>query len=319
MLSATEVVVQVRSVVLHDGTSASAARATWQSGASGAALAVPRNATAFLAPDQAAVCQGSRRRDFRSTVAHEMTENNRTVFVTRSAQRIGKGILCHFVRAGWTAGFVDCDEEAGLETAAETGAHFYPGDVTTPNLPGEVITHFAGSTSRLDALVNNAGVSHFAPIAQMTPEQFRRVIEVNLIAQYLFSQAAQPLLRDSRGCIVNIASTRALQSEPHGEAYAASKGGVVALTHALAISLGPNVRVNAISPGWIEVGPWQKSSRARPAEHSEPDRLQHPVGRVGTVEDIAELAEFLCSPRSGFITGQNFVVDGGMTKKMLYV
>jgi NAD(P)-dependent dehydrogenase (short-subunit alcohol dehydrogenase family) len=110
--------------------------------------------------------------------------------------------------------------------------------------------------------------------------------------------------------VVNIASTRALQSEPDTEAYVAAKGGVVALTHALAISLGPQVRVNCVSPGWIDTG----RSRLRRADHA-----QHPAGRVGRGEDVAELACYLLSERSGFTTGANFVVDGGMTRKMIYV
>ena len=111
--------------------------------------------------------------------------------------------------------------------------------------------------------------------------------------------------------IVNIASTRALMSEPHGEVYAASKGGIVALTHALAISLGPKTRVNSVSPGWIEVNDYENLSEA--------DHAQHPVGKVGKVENIAEAVWFLLSVKAAFITGQNIVVDGGMTKKMIYV
>jgi NAD(P)-dependent dehydrogenase (short-subunit alcohol dehydrogenase family) len=120
-----------------------------------------------------------------------------------------------------------------------------------------------------------------------------------------------PHLRRTRGAIVNIASTRALQSEPNTEAYSASKGGLVALTHALAISLGPRVRVNCVSPGWIET---RESARHSRAEHA-----QHPVGRIGRPEDVAEIVAFLLSDAAGFITGQNFIVDGGMTRKMIYV
>jgi NAD(P)-dependent dehydrogenase (short-subunit alcohol dehydrogenase family) len=115
-------------------------------------------------------------------------------------------------------------------------------------------------------------------------------------------------LRKASGAIVNIASTRALQSEPDTEAYAAAKGGVVALTHALAMSLGPRVRVNCVSPGWIA------SAGLSRKEHA-----QHPAGRAGRPEDIGEITAFLISDAAGFITGQNFVVDGGMTRKMIYV
>ena len=129
---------------------------------------------------------------------------------------------------------------------------------------------------------------------------------------------ALPGLRLRRGCIINISSTRAIQSEPHTEAYAAAKGGLLALTHALAVSLGPEIRVNAICPGWIETGPWQKTSRRRVPDHREVDRAQHPVGRVGEPADIAALVAFLAGPQCGFITGEPIVVDGGMTRKMIY-
>ncbi|MCP1366861.1 SDR family oxidoreductase, partial [Halomonas sp. BBD48] len=118
--------------------------------------------------------------------------------------------------------------------------------------------------------------------------------------------------------IINMASTRALQSEPHCEAYAAAKGGLLAMTHALAISLGPEVRVNAICPGWIETGPWQKSDQRSSPEHRAIDRDQHPVGRIGEPEDIAAAVAFLAGDEAGFITGQEFVIDGGMTRKMIY-
>jgi NAD(P)-dependent dehydrogenase (short-subunit alcohol dehydrogenase family) len=127
---------------------------------------------------------------------------------------------------------------------------------------------------------------------------------------FLMAKHAAPHLRRTRGAIVNIASTRALQSEPDSEPYAASKGGVVALTHALALSLGPRVRVNCVSPGWIDT---------RAAKLSRADHAQHPVGRVGRPEDVAELVAFLLSDAAGFATGQNYVLDGGMTRKMIYV
>jgi NAD(P)-dependent dehydrogenase (short-subunit alcohol dehydrogenase family) len=118
------------------------------------------------------------------------------------------------------------------------------------------------------------------------------------------------LLRASKGSIVTIASTRAHMSEPNTESYSASKGGLLALSHALAISLGPEIRVNTISPGWINA-----SNEKLTAE----DNAQHPAGRVGTVDDIAWLAAWLLEPESGFVTGAEFIVDGGMTRKMIYV
>ncbi len=128
---------------------------------------------------------------------------------------------------------------------------------------------------------------------------------------------AVPHLRNTRGAIVNMASTRALQSEPDTEAYAATKGGMVALTHALAVSLGPEIRVNCISPGWIDTRAWQGGSDEVEAL-SQADHHQHPAGRVGTPEDIAALVAYLISPQASFITGQNVVADGGMVRKMIY-
>lgn len=115
-----------------------------------------------------------------------------------------------------------------------------------------------------------------------------------------------------------MASTRAIQSEPHCEAYAAAKGALLALNHALAISLGPDIRCNAILPGWIETGPWAKASKRAAAEHRDIDREQHPVGRVGEPGDIAGTVAFLASASAAFITGQQIAVDGGMTRKMIY-
>jgi NAD(P)-dependent dehydrogenase (short-subunit alcohol dehydrogenase family) len=117
------------------------------------------------------------------------------------------------------------------------------------------------------------------------------------------------MLRAAKGSVVTIASTRAHMSEPNTESYAASKGGLLALTHALAISLGPDIRVNCISPGWIDT----QRYRIRPEDHA-----QHPAGRVGTVEDVANLAAYLLGPDSDFITGAEFMLDGGMTRKMIY-
>jgi NAD(P)-dependent dehydrogenase (short-subunit alcohol dehydrogenase family) len=118
------------------------------------------------------------------------------------------------------------------------------------------------------------------------------------------------MLRAAKGAVVTIASTRARMSEPDTEAYAASKGGLVALSHALAMSLGPDVRVNAISPGWIDVA----GERLRPEDHA-----QHPAGRVGRPEDVASLAAWLLDPAQAFVTGSEFVLDGGMTRKMIYL
>jgi NAD(P)-dependent dehydrogenase (short-subunit alcohol dehydrogenase family) len=162
----------------------------------------------------------------------------------------------------------------------------------------------------LDALVNNAGLAgpQDPPVDKLPLARWNRRIAVNLTGPLLMAKHCAPHLRRARGAIVNIASTRALQSEPNTEAYSASKGGLVALTHALAMSLGPRVRVNCVSPGWIAHQPVRRK-----------DHAQHPVGRVGRDEDVAQIVAYLLSEAAGFVTAQNFVVDGGMTRKMIYV
>lgn len=164
---------------------------------------------------------------------------------------------------------------------------------------------------RLDAVVSNAGIMIGKPIRRLTLAEWHRVIDTNLTAAFLLARAAEKPLRKAHGAIVTVASTRALMSEANTESYSASKGGLLALTHALAISLGPDVRVNCVSPGWIET---KNYGALRRKDHS-----QHPAGRVGKPEDIAEIVAWLLdAKRSGFVTGANFVVDGGMTRKMIY-
>ena len=148
-------------------------------------------------------------------------------------------------------------------------------------------------------------------------EEWDRVLAVNLRAPYMMARYCADELEKNRGAIVNIASTRALMSEPDTEPYAASKGGLLALTHSLAVSLGPKVRVNAISPGWIEVSDWKRSDRRKAPEHRPQDLAQHPAGRVGTPPDTAHACLFLASPAAGLITSANLVVDGGMTVRMI--
>jgi NAD(P)-dependent dehydrogenase (short-subunit alcohol dehydrogenase family) len=174
---------------------------------------------------------------------------------------------------------------------------------------GALVDGVLAQEGRLDALICNAGISIRKPIAQLTLDEWSQVMATNLTSAFLLTRAAEVLLRAARGSVVMMASTRAHMSEVHCEAYAASKGGLVALTHAMAISLAPDVRVNCISPGWI----FTKGDPPRPE-----DQVFHPAGRVGSPDDIAALVAFLVGRESAFITGAEFIVDGGVTRKMIY-
>jgi len=244
-------------------------------------------------------------------------------FVTGGGQGIGRAIARRLLTDGFGVTIAESDLEAGAEAVTELSAignvHFVQTDVGDEDSVRCALAESIARFGQIDALVNNAGIGIGRPIDELTLEEWNRVIAVNLTGAFLCAKHAAAALRRSAGSIVNIGSTRALMSEPHTEAYSASKGGLLALTHALAVSLGPEVRVNCVSPGWIDVSAWKKQARRHPAIQTDADRHQHPVGRVGTPEDIAAIVAHLLSADAGFITGQNFVVDGGMTKKMIYV
>lgn len=250
--------------------------------------------------------------------------DGRVALVTGGAQGIGKAITCALLTAGMRVAVADRDAEACQQIVREHAdsdcVMAFPIDVADEAAVKVMFARILEHFGRLDALINNAGhgLLHPEPLEALTLEDWNRVLGTNLTGTFLCSKHAVTALRRSGGTIVNIASTRALQSEPNGEAYAASKGGVVALTHAMANSLGPEIRVNCISPGWIAVDAWQKSGKCKTPELRPEDHAQHPAGRVGHPGDIAELVVFLISTRAGFITGQNFIVDGGMTRKMIY-
>jgi NAD(P)-dependent dehydrogenase (short-subunit alcohol dehydrogenase family) len=251
-------------------------------------------------------------------------QDGQTAIVTGGAQGIGKGISRRLLTEGWRVVIADIDPEAGAETADELAplgnVRFVATDVTREADAAACVRLAIEGGGPLGALVNNAGIAApgLAPVEDLQLSEWRRMLDAHLTGCFLMTKHSVPRLRECRGAIVNIASTRALQSEPHTEAYAAAKGGIVALTHALAVSLGPAVRVNCISPGWIDVGSWRKRSRRQEAPLAPRDHAQHPAGRVGRPEDIAALAAFLISPQAGFITGQNLVADGGMTRRMIY-
>lgn len=246
---------------------------------------------------------------------------DKTAVVTGGGQGIGRAIAEALLKAGARVWLAESDAEAGSEACAEL-AHLGPTELVVTDIsnPGAVnsLRQRVAVGGGLDLLVNNAAIMVRKPIEELTPKEWQRVLDVNLTGPFLCSRAFVPLLRTRRGCIVNIASTRALMSEPHTESYSASKGGLVALTHSLALSLGPEIRVNCISPGWIDATPLAKRSRRHSAPLSVRDHTQHPAGRVGRPDDIAAMVLYLASDESSFITGENIVIDGGMTRKMIY-
>ena len=231
-----------------------------------------------------------------------MESIEKVALVTGGAQGIGRGIARALAGRGWQVAVADIRQSADF--------FFVRTDVSREAAARACVRAVVKRLGRLDALVNNAGLAgpDDGPIEKLELRKWNRRIGINLTGPFLMAKHAIPHLRRARGAIVNIASTRALQSEPDTEAYSASKGGLVALTHALANSLGPRIRVNCVSPGWIAHQPVRRK-----------DHDQHPVGRVGRDQDVAELVAYLLSDAAGFVTGQNLVVDGGMTRKMIYV
>lgn len=256
-----------------------------------------------------------------------ITTNPNVAFITGGAQGIGLAISKHLLDLGWRVTLFDLSQDAGneainsLSTEQRDRALFLCGDVTNEADVKLAVQQTFDRFGRIDGLVNNAGIAdpHSGDIEQLDWDQWQRVINVNLGGVFLATKHATQHLRQTKGAIVNIASTRAFQSEANSEAYAASKGGIVALTHALAVSLAHDIRVNAIAPGWIEVSDWQKSADHTTPDHSDIDKSQHPVGRVGTPKDIAQAVSFLLdADKSGFMTGETMRIDGGMTYKMIY-
>ncbi|MDR2948217.1 MAG: SDR family oxidoreductase [Prevotella sp.] len=245
---------------------------------------------------------------------------NKIVFITGGANGIGKAIVKAFCEAGADVTFCDMDEIAGQQLKDEMRSYkcsFVHLDVIDAGALTNTVNTILSEKGNIDILINNVGVGNFGSILDVSVEEFDKTLEINLRPVFITAKLLakhRSLYKDlnSYGRIINMSSTRYLMSEPDTEAYAASKGAVVSLTHALAVSLSRyNITVNCISPGWIDTGHY---GELRPIDHN-----QHPSGRVGRPEDIAGTCLFLCDPANDFINGQNIVVDGGMTKKMIYV
>ena len=220
--------------------------------------------------------------------------------VTGGARGIGTAIAARLARDGWDV--VTADIAAAPPVSG--GRH-----VVCDASDESAVARLIAQAPRIDALVCNAGISANKPIAQLTLAEWSRVIATNLTSTFLLVRASEAKLRAAKGAVVTIASTRAHMSEANTEAYSASKGGLVALTHALAISLAPDVRVNCVSPGWILT----KGDPPCPEDHA-----FHPAGRVGVPDDIASVVAWLVGKESGFVTGAEFIIDGGVTRKMIY-
>lgn len=248
----------------------------------------------------------------------------KTAIITGGGQGIGRVVTQYLLTHGYRVAIWEADTEALSELreafkASSNKLLFVSCDVSSENNVRKAVEQTISHFGQIDTLINNAAIMIEKSLDKLTSEEWNRVIGTNLTGPFLCAKHTAPHLAAQKGSIINMCSTRAFQSEPDTFAYSASKGGILALTHSLAVSLGPDIRVNAISPGWIDVSALKKKGKAKADELSPDDNLQHPAGRVGQADDVARMILFLIAPENSFITGQNFIVDGGMTRKMIYV
>ncbi len=222
--------------------------------------------------------------------------NDKVVIVTGGAQGIGRCIAEEFSKAGANVCVIDKQE----------GNHFV-GDIADKYILEQFVDEVIGKFDHVDFLINNA-LPLMKGIDECTYEQFQYAMSVGVTAPFYLSKLLIPHFAKG-AAIVNISSSRDRMSQPQTESYTAAKGGIAALTHALAVSLAGKVRVNSISPGWIDTSY---------TVYEGPDATQQPAGRVGNPMDIANMVLFLCSEKAGFITGENICIDGGMTHQMIY-
>lgn len=240
---------------------------------------------------------------------------NKTVIVTGAAQGIGRSVATHFAKAGANVVIADLEHDLGVQLAGELqkegySAIFAETDVRSEESVTQLMEMAAARFGEIHILINNAGKGKWISPLELSLEDWDDIINTNLRSVFLCSREAAKRM-NSGGAIINLASTRAVMSEPNSEGYAASKGGILALTHALASSFSElNITVNSISPGWIETGDYDA---LRPSDHA-----QHFSNRVGKPDDIARACLYLANPENNFITGTDLTIDGGMTKKMIY-
>ncbi len=222
--------------------------------------------------------------------------NGKVAVITGGAHGIGKAVAESFRADGVTVHIID-----------KTLGDWFVGDVGDKDTLERFAKHVIEQSGHVDYLINNA-LPIMKGIDECSYEDFQYALSVGVTAPFYLTKLLMPVLSDGAS-IINISSSRDRMSQPKTESYTAAKGGIAALTHALAISLAGKARVNSISPGWIDT---------TDTEIIGADALQQPVGRVGTPEDIAEMVKFLCSDKAGFITGENICIDGGMTRQMIY-
>ena len=247
-----------------------------------------------------------------------MKYNEKVVIVTGAGRGLGRCIAETYASEGAKVVLAEKSPDLGMETeesilSAGGIATFFQTDISHPTEIIELIRKAVDQYGTVDILVNNAGISKWNSPYEITVEEWDEVINTNLRSVFLCSREAAKIMRvRGGGSIVNIASTRAFMSERNSEAYAASKGGIVALTHALATSFASDhIQVNCISPGWIATGDYSQISDA--------DHHQHLSGRVGKPVDIANACLYLTAEGNNFINGTNITIDGGMTRKMIYL
>jgi NAD(P)-dependent dehydrogenase (short-subunit alcohol dehydrogenase family) len=236
------------------------------------------------------------------------TDNQPVLAVTGGLNGIGRAVMDLFAQRGYAVSTIDPEAHPGDDERT----FVMRGDVSNEDNVNAWIGETVKRLGPPAVLVNNAGTEHNVPFLELKATDFDRVIGVNLRGTLMCSQAAARVMaaHGIQGAIVNIASTRAFMSEPNTEAYTASKGGIVSLTHAMAMSLASHrIRVNCICPGWIE-------TRKAPVS-SQRDHDQHPVGRVGTPDDVAQACVFIAE-YAPFMTGTTLTLDGGMSVKMIY-
>lgn len=236
--------------------------------------------------------------------------------ITGGANGIGLSTVNEFIKQGAKVAFIDIDKKSGeevLKNIKKSGgdAFFFLGDIAEEEKLNSFVEAVIQKYSRIDYLINNACISKKGIISGCSYEDFNYVLKIGVTAPYMLTKLFLNKF-NSNAAIVNISSTRAHMSQMDTESYTAAKGGIGALTHALAISLSGKVRVNSISPGWIE------TNINNVQNHTPEDEKQHPVQRVGNPLDIVKAIMFLCSEENSFINGQDIVVDGGMSKLMIY-